>query len=227
MSKLVSSGLSLMLLLPVPLLLGAKGGCGGMVSMGSDYAGEGGTSAEDPSQAGGRSSTSPQDPKPVAGTSPATGGASTVPPATGGASTVPPETVGGIGSSPSASCGRAVLENAGPVIAGCLSEPTGAPFDITRLRCAFPKQLNVPDYGAFVACCSAERPYGCPNGTPQSCYATAQEAASACGEVYCQLCVPWGPDSSSEPGAAGAGGAASTSAVGAGGEPLNAAGAPH
>jgi hypothetical protein len=98
--------------------------------------------------------------------------------------------IGGDGALPNGSCGVAMLDVPWPVISGCLAPSSGGAYDFTRLRCAFPHQLNSPDYGAFVACCPPELPFGCPNGTPQSCYATASQAAVACGSDECQLCVP-------------------------------------
>jgi hypothetical protein len=94
---------------------------------------------------------------------------------------------GGIGALPNAACGEATLDVPWPVIAGCL----GPPSSITALRCAFPRQLDQPSYGPFVACCPPDAPYGCPNGTPQSCFPNAALAASACGNDNCQHCVPY------------------------------------
>lgn len=100
--------------------------------------------------------------------------------ASAGAGSVP---AGGVGALPNAACREAVPDVPWPVIANC--------DDAGRLpRCAFPLQLNVPDYGPFIACCPPEQPFGCPNGTPNSCFATASQAAVACGADNCQLCVP-------------------------------------
>lgn len=79
-----------------------------------------------------------------------------------------------------------MLDAPWPIIAGCLSQPTG-----TMLRCAFPRQLNEPSYGSFIGCCPLSLPFGCANGTPHSCFPNAEQAAASCGNDNCQQCAPY------------------------------------
>jgi hypothetical protein len=58
-----------------------------------------------------------------------------------------------------------------------------------QLGCAHVTQLNNPGYGPFTACCPPSAPFSCPNGTPNSCFATAEQARANCKE-YCVQCVP-------------------------------------
>jgi len=93
---------------------------------------------------------------------------------------------GGISALPNAACTDAMLDAPWPIIAGCLSQPTG-----TMLRCAFPRQLNEPSYGSFIGCCPLSLPFGCANGTPHSCFPNAEQAAASCGNDNCQQCAPY------------------------------------
>jgi hypothetical protein len=112
--------------------------------------------------------------------------------AMGGASTAQAGVGAVAGAGNDAACPLANLNVDWEVIAGCIPPSTGAPeWDYTPLRCAFPQQLNSPEYGPFVACCPLQRPFGCPSGTPQACFPSAAEAAQFCGTNHCQLCVPW------------------------------------
>jgi hypothetical protein len=109
----------------------------------------------------------------------------------GGKARVGGAAAGGGGSHPTLGrpCKQSPANVPWPVIAGCLEPPTNGPYDFSKLRCAFPAQLNTPSYGPFIACCPLEEPFGCPNGTPQSCFATAAEAVAACGDTNCVACT--------------------------------------
>lgn len=91
-------------------------------------------------------------------------------------------------SPPSGPCPAASLDVPWPVISGCVASDADGVLGPTAPRCPFPSQLNVPDYGPFVACCPPSAPYACPTGTPQSCFATAEEAAADCGDA-CVTCT--------------------------------------
>jgi hypothetical protein len=100
---------------------------------------------------------------------------------TGGATAQTIETGGApqVGGGPSVGvCAQPSLANAPPVILGCVNA--------TRL-CPHSFQINVPDYGPFTSCCPDGYPYSCANGTPNSCFATAEKARASCGE-NCVTC---------------------------------------
>ncbi len=69
-----------------------------------------------------------------------------------------------------------------PPLSGCASSPSSR-----RLLCPHSSQLNIPNFGPFTACCPPTAPFSCPNGTPNSCFATADLARRACSD-YCVQC---------------------------------------
>jgi hypothetical protein len=81
---------------------------------------------------------------------------------------------------------------------GCAATPPTLPpvsgcVDLIRqqreLACAHITQLNVPGYGPFTSCCPPGAPFSCPTGTPNACFATAEQARANCKD-YCVQCVP-------------------------------------
>lgn len=87
------------------------------------------------------------------------------------------------GSTPE-TCGVANLAADWPLVVGCSESPF---TENNPLRCPHPGLLNEPSYGPFTGCCPLEAPYSCANGTPFSCFATADEALAACG-TSCVVC---------------------------------------
>jgi hypothetical protein len=71
-----------------------------------------------------------------------------------------------------------------PPISGCVGLIRNG-----QLGCAHVTQLNSPGYGPFTACCPPSAPFSCPTGTPNACFATAEQARANCKE-YCVQCVP-------------------------------------
>jgi hypothetical protein len=70
-----------------------------------------------------------------------------------------------------------------PPISGCAAGGRGA-----QLVCAHVLQVNNENYGPFTSCCPPNAPFSCPNGTPNSCFSTAQEARKSCQD-FCVQCV--------------------------------------
>lgn len=85
-------------------------------------------------------------------------------------------------------CAQPSLEVPWPLVSTCEDGAASLPEEYLDLRCPFAKHVTVPSYGAFVGCCPKERPFGCANGTPWQCFATANQAAASCGVDSCVSC---------------------------------------
>jgi hypothetical protein len=172
---------------------GQSAGAGETASGGARQSPAGGWNSTSPGAGGaGASNTFPPGSGGGGAAATSTGGASGAGAVTGGGTGGGAGTAGGASTPPSIPpgfCQERSLDVPWPVISGCLQPPDPeSAYDFTRLRCPFPEQLNVPHYGAFVACCPPELPYSCPNGTPHTCYASAGEAEAACAGA-CVTCV--------------------------------------
>jgi hypothetical protein len=108
-------------------------------------------------------------------------------------------------------CSQPSLDVTWPVLATCEPESQSLPKGYQDLRCPFSRHITMADYGPFVACCPADRPYGCANGTPWQCFATPNQAAASCGSKECITCSDPSPagdgGASNDAGAAGSAGA--------------------
>jgi hypothetical protein len=124
---------------------------------------------------GGLATRDRQEGEPTGGTGSERGGAAGESgPGTGGGGS---QATGGVSSL----CRSPELEDYPPPFEGCAS--LGFPW-----LCPHDRQLNIPDYGAFTGCCPPSLPYSCPNGTPTSCFASAEEARASCTDD-CVACV--------------------------------------
>jgi len=79
-----------------------------------------------------------------------------------------------------ASCPQPSLNTPWTVLSGCIQ-----PTPLT-MRCPLPGRINDPTYPPFVGCCPPDAPFACGNGTPNSCFSTAEEAAASCGSACIQ-----------------------------------------